>query len=195
MLISAEAAVATGGTASSASGPCRLRTFDGWTLRCLAQTRFVFPWMPLQLRYRQLRCRLRRVRRPTGSSTSARWRCWSPDGRGTLTTARIPSWSRSHPACWPPESWLPTSPALGRLTAVAARLGLDLPVPLAEIRPRRLPEDWLGLLARCDRDDGPAGVIPVAAVLPELDGMRCAIAELESEPEWATIRVHARGWP
>ncbi len=88
-----------------------------------------------------------------------------------------------------------TSPALGRLTAVAARLGLDLPVPLAEIRPRRLPEDWLGLLARCDRDDGPAGVIPVAAVLPELDGMRCAIAELESEPEWATIRVHARGWP
>jgi hypothetical protein len=89
----------------------------------------------------------------------------------------------------------PTGPALGRLAAVAARLGLDLPVPLAEIRPGTLPTDWLGLLARCDRDDGPAGVIPVAAVLPELDGMRCAIAELESDPKSATIRVHARGWP
>jgi hypothetical protein len=88
-----------------------------------------------------------------------------------------------------------SSPALGRFAAVARRLGLDLPGPLAGIRPGTVPADWLGMMARRDSADGPAGVTPLAAALPDLDGISCVIADLQSEPECATLQVHARGWP
>jgi hypothetical protein len=87
------------------------------------------------------------------------------------------------------------SPALGRLSAAAALVGLDLPAPLAQIRPAELPAEWLGMLARRDSHDGPTGVVAVGAALPEVDGACCVIAELHSEPEEAIVQVHARGWP
>jgi hypothetical protein len=87
------------------------------------------------------------------------------------------------------------SPAIRRLAAAAQRTGLDLPTPLAGVRPARLPADWLSLLARRDSDDGPTGFIPIAAVLPGLDGACCVIAELRSEPRSAMMLVRARGWP
>jgi hypothetical protein len=89
----------------------------------------------------------------------------------------------------------PLNPALRRLSAVTSRLGLELPEPLNAIPAGPLPADWLSLLARMDRHDGPAGTVPVAANLPELDGAQCAITDIESSSDFATIDVHARGWP
>jgi len=85
------------------------------------------------------------------------------------------------------------SPSLRRLAAAGARLGTQLPELLAAIEPTELPADWLSLLARADRTDGPTGAIPIAAVLPEVDGIQCIIEELVSTPESATMHVHARG--
>jgi len=85
------------------------------------------------------------------------------------------------------------SPSLGRLAAAGARLGTKLSEPLAAIEPTELPADWLSLLSRDDQTDGPTGAIPVAAVLPEVDGIQCIIEELLSNPESATMHVHARG--
>lgn len=89
----------------------------------------------------------------------------------------------------------PLNPALRRLAAVTNLLGLELPEPLAAIPAGPLPADWLSLLARSDRQDGPTGTVPVAAVLPEIDGAHCAITDIQSSPDVATIEVHARGWP
>jgi hypothetical protein len=50
-------------------------------------------------------------------------------------------------------------------------------------------------MARADRHAGPTGIIPVAAVLPEVDGAQCIIGELSSDPDSATLQIHARGWP
>jgi hypothetical protein len=88
-----------------------------------------------------------------------------------------------------------TSPALSHFAAVASRLGAELPAPLADIRPVPLPGEWLAILDRTTSDDGPVGAIPLAVVLPELDGARCVLAELTSEGQWATLRVSATGWP
>ncbi len=88
-----------------------------------------------------------------------------------------------------------SSESLRRLAAVASHLGTLLPGPFADIEPGDMPADWLSLLAGAGRTDGPAGVIPVAAVLPEVDGAQCVIAELVSDNDSATMQVHARGWP
>jgi len=86
------------------------------------------------------------------------------------------------------------SPSLGRLAAAAVRLGTQLPDPLAAIEPADLPASWLSLLSRSGCTDGPTGAIPVAAVLPEADGVQCVIVELVSDSESATMQVRARGW-
>ncbi len=57
----------------------------------------------------------------------------------------------------------PLNPALRRLAAVASRLGLELPAPLAVIPPGPLPAEWLSLLDRWGCHDGPTGTVPVAA--------------------------------
>jgi hypothetical protein len=88
-----------------------------------------------------------------------------------------------------------SSESLRRLAAVASHLGTLLSGPFAGIEPGDMPADWLSLLAGAGRTDGPAGVIPVAAVLPEVDGAQCVIAELVSDNDSATMQVHARGWP
>ncbi len=87
------------------------------------------------------------------------------------------------------------NPALRRMAAVASQFGLELPAPLAAIPPGPLLADWLSLLARWDCHDGPAGTVPVAAHLPELGGAQCAIADIQSSHDFATIQLHARGWP
>jgi hypothetical protein len=88
-----------------------------------------------------------------------------------------------------------SSPALGRLAAAAGHAGFAMPPDLASVRPGTLPADWLAMMARRDRRDGPAGAIPLAARLPEIEGTRCFLVGLVSEPDSATLHVHARGWP
>jgi hypothetical protein len=87
------------------------------------------------------------------------------------------------------------SAGLGRFAAAAALAGVHLPPPLAGIPPQDLPVEWLSLMARRDKEDGPTGVVPFAASLPELDGARCILTGLRSEPERATLQMHAQGWP
>jgi hypothetical protein len=87
------------------------------------------------------------------------------------------------------------SPSLARLAAAADRLGCRLPDPLSGATPEAVPADWLNLLTRAACADGPSGRILVASALPVVDGARCAITELESEPESFALRVHAWGWP
>jgi hypothetical protein len=87
------------------------------------------------------------------------------------------------------------SPSLRRLAAAAAQSGTPLPDPLAAIEATDLPAGWLSLLSRADCTDGPTGAIPIAVVLPEVDGVQCVIVELVSDSESATVQVHARGWP
>jgi hypothetical protein len=88
-----------------------------------------------------------------------------------------------------------SSESLRRLAGAAAHSGVPLRGPLAEIEPASLPADWLSLRARADREDGPAGIIAVAAVVPEVDGAQCVIGELVSDRDSARMQVHARGWP
>jgi hypothetical protein len=85
------------------------------------------------------------------------------------------------------------SQALGRLAAAAELLNLKLTPELAELQPGRLPDDWLVMLSRWDSNDGPVGAIPLAAQLPELDGLHFLITNIESERESASFQVHARG--
>jgi hypothetical protein len=88
-----------------------------------------------------------------------------------------------------------TSGSLRRLVAAAAHFGARPPSALAAIEPAELPADWLSLRRRAEREDGPTGIIAVAAVLPEVDGVQCVIGELSSDTDSATVQVHARGWP
>jgi hypothetical protein len=87
------------------------------------------------------------------------------------------------------------SPSLRRLAAAAARLDIPLPEPLAAIEPADLPADWLSMISRAACTDGPTGAVPIAAVLPEVDGIQCVIEDVVSQPESATMQVHARGLP
>jgi hypothetical protein len=87
------------------------------------------------------------------------------------------------------------SPSLRRLAAVAVQMGEHLPRELSLIQPDALPADWLSLQAAQEgREDGPVGMITVAAVLPEVDGVRCVLGELVSDADSATMQVHASGW-
>jgi hypothetical protein len=93
----------------------------------------------------------------------------------------------------------PESPALRRLAALFRRLGSDSPevqgVPWAD-----LPEPWASVLDSQDAADGPAGVSPLAVVFPEIDGTRCVLTGLRSEPESASLQLSGwsgstPGWP
>jgi hypothetical protein len=87
------------------------------------------------------------------------------------------------------------SAALGRLAALADRLGIGFPSavrPLAQ--PAGLPDAWLSVLQHCGATDGPVRVAAAAAVLPEVDGARFAVAGLDSAADSATLRVVAWGW-
>jgi hypothetical protein len=87
----------------------------------------------------------------------------------------------------------PGSPSLARLAAVGIRRGLPLPGPLAAIPPAPLPADWASVQDRAGQ--GASGVVFAAAVLPEIEGVRCVITELASRPDITTLRVFAPAWP
>jgi hypothetical protein len=89
----------------------------------------------------------------------------------------------------------PGSAAHGRLVAAAELLDLKLPPQLADLSQGKLPDDWLVMLARWDSQDGPVGTIPVAARLPDLEGMRCVVTGIESDRESASVQVYLRGRP
>lgn len=87
----------------------------------------------------------------------------------------------------------PGSAALSRLAALAGRLGLEFPAALRPlIRPVTLPDAWVSVLDNRGAADGPDQVAAVAAVLPEVDGARFAVAGLDSVAGSATL--HAVGW-
>ena len=87
------------------------------------------------------------------------------------------------------------SPSVRRLAAAAARLGAQLPESLAGIEPTDLPADWLSTVSRAGCTDGPTSAIPIAVVLPEVDGVQCVLGDLVSEDDMASMQVYARGWP
>jgi hypothetical protein len=87
------------------------------------------------------------------------------------------------------------SAALGRLAALADRLGLPFPPALRPLaRPAGLPDAWVSVLEHRGAADGPDRVAAVAAVLPDVDGARFAVAGLDSAADSATLRVMAWGW-
>jgi len=89
----------------------------------------------------------------------------------------------------------PGSAALGRLAALAGRLGVPFPASLRHLAgPAGLPAAWLSVLDRLGRADGPARDAPVAAVLPEVDGARFALSGLRSAADSATVHALAWGW-
>jgi hypothetical protein len=91
----------------------------------------------------------------------------------------------------------PLSPVPGRLAAVCAGMrvsGHGITAPLAQ----DLPEPWLSLLAHYQRrraDTVPVrdGYAAVAAVLPELDGIRLALLSLLNTDDGSWLQVLARG--
>ena len=89
----------------------------------------------------------------------------------------------------------PGSAALGRLAALADRLGVPFPASLRPLaRNAGLPAAWLSVLDRLGQADGPLRDAPVAAVLPEVDGARFALAGLRSAADSATVHALAWGW-
>ena len=87
------------------------------------------------------------------------------------------------------------SAALSRLAALAGRLGIDFPAGLRPLtRPVELPDAWASVLDHRGAADGPDRGAAVAAVLPEVDGARFALAGLDSVADSATLRVVAWGW-
>jgi hypothetical protein len=90
----------------------------------------------------------------------------------------------------------PARDAVGRLVALAGRLGVNVPPALSAAAPpggpAELPEPWRNLLENSGRRDGPVGLAPAAAVLPELDGVRFVLAGLDSDATGADLYV--MGW-
>ena len=87
----------------------------------------------------------------------------------------------------------PGSAALSRLAVLAGRLGIEFPAGLRPlVRPVELPEAWASVLEHRGATDGLDRVAAVAAVLPEVDGTRFALAGLDSVAVSATLRTV--GW-
>jgi hypothetical protein len=87
----------------------------------------------------------------------------------------------------------PARDAVGRLVTLADRIGADVPPALrAAGTPRDLPAAWASVLENSHRLDGPRGMTPAAAVLPELDGARFVLAGLRSDP--AGAKLFALAW-
>jgi hypothetical protein len=87
------------------------------------------------------------------------------------------------------------SPAADRLAALCQQRAIDVHGPLAvRARTATLPGPWSSVLARDRDEDGPAGVVAAAAVLPELEGARIVLAGLVSWERRASLPVLAWGW-
>lgn len=89
------------------------------------------------------------------------------------------------------------SPAPAQLAGLCQRLGFDthgIPVPPAA----DLPAPWLDVIAHYGRRHQPAardGIAALPVQLPELDGIRFALAGLHSHDDQTTLYVVARGLP
>jgi hypothetical protein len=91
----------------------------------------------------------------------------------------------------------PALGAVGRLVALAGRLDVEIPPALraaAPVREAKLPAAWESVLENRAREDGHRGVAAGAAVLPELDGVRVALAGLRSHATGAELQALAWGW-
>jgi hypothetical protein len=87
----------------------------------------------------------------------------------------------------------PARDAVGRLLALAGRLGVAVPPALsAAAPPGELPAAWADVLRNRHRRDGRPGTAAAAGVLPELDGARFVVAGLRSHAAGASLRV--LGW-
>jgi hypothetical protein len=86
------------------------------------------------------------------------------------------------------------SPALRRFAALLRRLGAAAP-ELQDVPSSDLPESWASVLDSLDAADGPTGVSPLAVVFPEIDGTRCVLTGLRSEPDSASLQLVGWGWP
>jgi hypothetical protein len=83
----------------------------------------------------------------------------------------------------------------GHLAALCQRRGIQVRGYLAaQARAVGLPGRWTSVLNRSQDQDGPPGVLPVAAVLPEIDGARFVLAGLTSWERHAALPVFAWGW-
>jgi hypothetical protein len=92
------------------------------------------------------------------------------------------------------DALAPARDAVGCLVTLAGRLGVHVPPALSDAGPpRALPASWVSVLENSRRHDGPRGVAPVAAVLPELDGTRFVLAGLLSTAAGAELGVLAWG--
>ena len=86
----------------------------------------------------------------------------------------------------------PDSPAAAHLAALCQRRAIEVRGPWA--RTARLPASWASVLSGGRCQDGPQGVVPAAAVMPEIDGARFVLAGLSSWERQATVLVFAWGW-
>jgi hypothetical protein len=86
--------------------------------------------------------------------------------------------------------------AVGRLVTLAGQLRVRIPPALSAVaQPAGLPAAWQNILENRDRGDGPTGLAPAAAVLPELGGTRFVLAGMRSGEAGAVLQALAWGVP
>ncbi len=87
------------------------------------------------------------------------------------------------------------SPMPVRLARLARWRATEVHGHLAgQARDLDLPGPWASVLSRGRRQEGRRGVVPAAAVLPEIDGTRFVLAGLVSWEHHATLPVFVWGW-
>ena len=91
---------------------------------------------------------------------------------------------------------LPDDSAIAaHLAALCQRRSIDVRGDLAlRARAAGLPSPWASVLSRSQHRDGRTGVVPLAAVLPELDGARFVLAGLSSWERQLSVPFAAWGW-
>jgi hypothetical protein len=91
---------------------------------------------------------------------------------------------------------LPDGSAItAHLAALCQRRSIDVRGDLAHrARAAGLPSPWASVLSRSQHRDGRTGVVPLAAVLPELDGARFVLAGLSSWERQLSVPFAAWGW-
>jgi hypothetical protein len=85
---------------------------------------------------------------------------------------------------------------IGSLIALAGQLRVPIPPALTAVaEPAGFPAAWRGILDDRDRADGPFGVAPGAAVLPEIGGTRFVLAGVRSGAAGAVLQALAWSLP
>jgi hypothetical protein len=85
---------------------------------------------------------------------------------------------------------------IGSLIALAGQLRAPVPPALTALaEPAGLPAAWRSMLDDRDRGDGPSGVAPGAAVLPDIGGTRFVLAGVRSGAAGAVLQALAWSLP